>query len=109
MSQLSAQLRADGTAAAGNHNHFAPVVGIGLFVGNTDRLSEQQLLNVKFPHLTLTAGRLHGREIIHLNFIACPGISGKQFPLFLIRNAGDCHNNFLHLILAQLLHGICPF
>ena len=102
--QLSAQLRADGTAAAGDQNDLVPVIGVGLIVEDRNRFAKQQLLNVKVPEIPLFSCGLHHGIVVDLDLIARLGIGGEEDAFFLVRQIGDGEHHLLHLMLLQCFH-----
>ena len=106
--QLAAQLRADGTAAAGDEDDLAPVIGIGFFIRNHHGLAEQKLLHIKFPEAAFAPGGLHHGVVVDLDFVARLGIGGVELLLFLVCQMGDGEDHLLHLKGFQTINrGLC--
>ena len=106
LGQLPAELGADGAAAARDENDLVPIIRAGLFVGNMDRLAEEQILHVELAQMALLSGGLHDGVVIYLDLISGGGIAGVEVSLFLLAQVLNGENDFLHLKAAELLDGV---
>ena len=101
LGDLAAQLRADGSAAAGKQHGLPPVIGLGILAEDLRSLTEQQFLRVKVPQASLAVDRLGGGIVIGFQLAAGLLVVGIEFLFPLGGSPGNGKDDFLDIVVPK--------